>query len=155
MSEVVFRWVIGIGLVSMVLGGVASFLWYELLAGIYGVEREKAKGLRDFLKERGVITGIVERVFFAVAIGKGLASITIAMVAWTTLKPKTLWAFFSGEYKTMNADDENKPNLDRVSVGLLASLGSMIIAIIAGKICAGDMEILKVPIETLRVYLFG
>lgn len=152
MSEVVFRWVIGIGVVSTFLGGVVSLLWYDLLAVIYGVEREvKGKGLKGFLKERGVITGIVERTFFAVAIGAGLNSITIAMVAWTALKSKTLWAFFSGQYKATNAND--KPDWDRVSVGLLASLGSMIIAIVAGKICSG--KILMDSIEALCISICG
>jgi len=152
MSEATFPWAIGNVVVSIVLGGILSLLWYCLLSWICGVEREGTTGIRDFLKKRGVITGIVERAFFTVAIGAGLSGVTIAMVAWTALKQKTLWALFSGEYKDTNASSENKPDWDRVGVSLLASLGSMVIAIVAGKICSGDL--LQSPIEDLRSFIF-
>jgi hypothetical protein len=45
---------------------------------------------------------------------------------------------------------KQEPDWNRVTVGLLASLGSMIIAIVAGKICSG--AILQAYIEALRVY---
>jgi hypothetical protein len=125
MSEVVFRWIMGIGLVSTVLGGVLSLLWYRLLALIFRVKRD----WKALLTDKGMITGIVERAFFAVAIGSGLgSSIIIGMVAWTAIKPQTLWASLL---------KRQEPDWNRVTVGLLASLGSMIIAIVAGKICAG------------------
>ena len=135
-SEEVFRWIIGIGLVSTVLGGGVSLLWYRLLAAIFGVKRN----WEALLTDKGMITGITERAFFAVAIAAGLGSVTIAMVAWTALKAKTMWASLINNVE---------PDWNRVTVGLLASLGSMIIAIVAGKICAG--EILVDSIEALRV----
>lgn len=124
MNEVLFRWLIGIGLVSTVLGGVVSLLWYRLLALIFGVKRD----WKAVLTDKGMITGIIERAFFAVAIAANLGSVTIAMIVWTTLKSNTMWGSFL---------KKEEPDWSRVTVGLLASLGSMIIAIVAGKICSG------------------
>ena len=126
MDKVLFRWLIGLVLVSTVLGAFISYLWYWTLAKLNGVKREDITSRKTVLTENGVITGIVERVFFTVAIATGMSSITIGMVAWTALKSQTLWAAFM----------KNK-EWDCVSVSILASLGSMIIAIVAGKICSG------------------
>lgn len=138
MSEVVFRWVIGIRLVSTLLGGVVLLLWYRLLAKIFGVKRN----WKNLLTDKGMITGIIERAFFAVAIWAGLGSVTVAMIVWTTLKSETIWGSFL---------KKEEPDWNRVTVGLLASLGSMIIAIVAGKICAG--AILKDSIVALQAYI--
>ncbi len=143
MSEVVFRWVIGIGVAAIVLGGGVSLLWYRLMAKIFGVKRDWKRILTD----KGMMTGIIERAFFAVAIAADLGSVTIAMIVWTTLKSETMWGSF------LKFSKKEEPDWNRVTVGLLASLGSMIIAIVAGKICSGD--ILVGSIETLRVGLFG
>ena len=138
MSEDVFRWVIGIGLVSTVLGGVVSLLWYRLLALIFGVKR----GWKAVLTNKGMITGIIERAFFAVAIAADLGGVTIAMILWSTLKSNTMWGSFL---------KKEEPDWNRVTVGLLASMGSMVIAIVAGKICDG--KILMDSIEALRLYI--
>jgi len=144
-SEDVFRWIIGIVLVSTVLGGIVSFLWYQLLAKIFRVKREFTK-LNNILIKTGIITGIIERAFFAIAIAANLGGTTIAMVVWTTLKSNTVWKSFFGQ-KIDNLDQ------NRVGVSILASLGSMVIAIIAGKIC--DKTILVDTIETLRISVYG
>jgi len=143
MTEESFRWLIGIVVVATVLGVILSFLWYRLLAAIFGIKR-KFDNWRAFLTENGVLTGIIERAFFAVAIGFGLQSITIAMVAWAGLKNETFWRPYS---------QGRDPDWNSVSVSLLATLGSMIIAIVAGKICSGDM--FQDLIQTLRVYILG
>ncbi len=129
---------LSIVLMLAVLGGVVSLLWYRLLAKIFGVKRNW-KGL---LTDKGMITGIIERAFFAVAIWAGLGSVTVAMIVWTTLKSETMWGSFL---------KKEEPDWNRVTVGLLASLGSMIIAIVAGKICAG--AILKDSIVALQAYI--
>ena len=125
MHKVLFDWLIGLVVVSTVLGAFLSYVWYWALAKLAGVKRD-LPSWKAILTENGVLTGIIERVFFTVAIATGMSGITIGMVAWTALKSRTLWSAFmkNGEW-------------DRVSVSLLASLGSMIIAIVAGKICAG------------------
>ena len=128
MNEALFRWLIGLVLVSTVLGAFISYLWYWVLAKLNGVTRVDITSRKAILTENGVITGIIERVFFTVAIGTGMSGITIGMVAWTALKSRTLWAAFI----------KNK-EWDCVSVSLLSSLGSMIIAIVAGKICSGTI----------------
>ena len=143
MTEVSFRWLIGLVLVSTLLGAILSFLWYWLVALIFGIKRE-LNNLKDVLIENGVLTGIIERAFFAVAIGAGLQSITIAMVAWAALKNQTFWRPYS---------QGDNPDWNSVAVSLLATLGSMIIAIVAGKICSGD--IFQDSIEALRVYISG
>jgi len=125
-------------LVSTLLGGVVLLLWYRLLAKIFGVKRN----WKNLLTDKGMITGIIERAFFAVAIWAGLGSVTVAMIVWTTLKSETIWGSFL---------KKEEPDWNRVTVGLLASLGSMIIAIVAGKICAG--AILKDSIVALQAYI--
>lgn len=127
MYEVLLRWLIGLVIVSTLLGAILSYFWYRALAKLLRVKRE-ITGWKAILTENGVLTGIIERAFFTVAIATNIGGVTIAMVAWTVLKSNTLWMAFI---------QKEKYEWNRVSVSLFASLGSMIIAIAAGKICFG------------------
>lgn len=130
MDEVLYRWLMGLVVISTLVGSLLTYLWYLTLAKIAGVDRD-IKGWKSVVTENGILTGIVERAFFVVAIATNMSGTAIAMVAWTVLKSSTLWASFIGKGPSEATDGK------RVQVSLLASLGSMIIAMIAGKICSG------------------
>ena len=81
------------------------------------------------MTQNGIVTGLVERAFFAVAVATNLGGTTVAMVAWTVMKQDTLWKGFAGT--------ENEREF--LFVSMMASLGSMVIAVIAGKVCCGEL----------------
>ena len=155
MNDVLFRWLIGLVGVSTVLGVFISLFWYWALKKIDGIIYKKVK-CKTLLTEYGILTGIVERAFFTVAIATCMSGgIITAMVAWTALKSQTLWAAFSVAVARVAVADDNKTNNEKkdkdIFVSLLASLGSMIIAIVAGNICSG--AILKDYIDALLTYI--
>ena len=64
--------------------------------------------------------------FFTIAIALGMGGTAIAMVAWITVKNTILWPNFA-----RNGDQSQHV------VSLLASFGSMLIAVVPAQVCVG------------------
>jgi len=124
----ILRWVAGLAGVAVVLGWIVSYLWYAFLCWLLGADRKLPLWPNRPLVETGHLTGIVERVFFAVAIATDLSGTATAMIGWITVKHFILWPGFT----------RNGPSAQG-TVSLLTSIGSMLVAIVAGQICSGSL----------------
>ena len=122
------RWFIGLVVVAIVAGWIVSYLWYAFLCWLVKIECKVSLWPKRPLDETGHLTGVVERVFFAVAIGTDMSGTAIAMIGWITVKNIILWPGFT----------RNGPSAQG-TVSLLSSMGSMLIAIVAGEICRGKL----------------
>lgn len=126
--EALMQWLIGLVVVSIVLGAVFSYLWYWFLCWLIGTERKLPSWPKRPIKETGQLTGIVERVFFTVAIATNMSGVVIAMVGWITIKNSILWPKFS----------QQEP--PQATVSFLSSIGSLLIAVLGGQICLGNLH---------------
>ena len=122
------RWLIGLIGIAAILGWLVSYLWYAFLCWLVKIDCKVPLLPRRPLDETGHLTGVVERVFFAVAIGTDMSGTAIAMIGWITVKNVILWPGFT----------HNGPS-SQGTVSLLSSMGSMLIAIVAGEICRGKL----------------
>jgi hypothetical protein len=122
----IVRWCIGVVGVSVVAGVPLSYLWYAILCWIMGIVRKLPFIPRIPLKETGVLTGAVERVFFTISVAMDLSGTAIAMVAWVAAKNSILWPGFTKE-----------GNSAQGTVSLLTSIGSMLIALLGAAVCKG------------------
>jgi hypothetical protein len=124
----ILRWLVGLVAVAIIVGTIVSYLWYALLCWLLNSERKVPAWPKRPLEETGQLTGIVERVFFTVAIATGMSGTAIAMIAWITVKNLILWPGFT----------RNGPSAQG-SVSLLTSVGSMLVAIVGAQICNGSL----------------
>lgn len=89
------RWLFSLLGVAVVGGAVVTYVWYAVLCWLLGIPRKLPVWPSRPLTETGSLTGIVERVFFAVAVATGMSGTVIAMVAWTGIKHSILWPSFT------------------------------------------------------------
>ena len=148
MDSAILRWVIGLVLVSGLLGWLVTTIFLGLLRQYITQKNLTARGVMIFLLDvlrghttdstaRGVmpwLTGVVERTFFTVAIGLGLSGGALAgMLIWVTFKYYVNWQRRQGRPDLLDRYMEKVPGLS----GLLGSLVSLFFAFIGGCICRG------------------
>jgi hypothetical protein len=76
----------------------------------------------------GFVVGLVERLFFTVAVALGgVSGVIPAMLIWVTLKGQT-------HYNIFNGVDEGRKNRKNAYAALMASLISLLVALICGYI---------------------
>jgi len=124
----ILRWLVGLVGVAIILGTIVTYLWYALLCWLLGTDRKVPLWPKRPMEQTGQLTGIVERLFFAVVIATEMSGTAIAMIAWITVKNLILWPGFT----------RNGPSTEG-TVSLLTSIGSMLLAIVAGEICKGKL----------------
>jgi hypothetical protein len=129
MGEVMLRWGIALVGIAVIVGWIGTGMFVCVL-NLFLPSRQDSQappwqGVPNWLS--GPLTGIVERIFFAVVVATGLSGSAIAMVAWTALKGAVYWNAFGREFKA------------HVFVGLLGSLVSMLFAVLAGFVCNGTL----------------
>ena len=121
-------WILGLLIVSLLLGGVTTWGFLKLLRWYLGITKDEST-------EKHVppwLTGVIERLFFTCVIAFKLSGVAIAMIGWITLKMVTNW---------------NRPSTDKdqkttgAFSALLAGLVSMLFAIIGGLIVNGNLHI--------------
>lgn len=112
-------WILGLG-IALGLGSIGSYLWYKALTIVTGCQAEE-QGRAFFAS--GPLTGIVERLFFTVAIGLGLSGVATAMLIWVTVKLQAHYHIFTSG---------NVKDLPRIYRALLSSLGSLIFVVWGG-----------------------
>ena len=116
-----------LGLVTAVVGGLvvtASFHW---VLGRY-LRLTPKEPLRQVRRVPAALTGIVERLFFAVLVGFQVSGASTAMIAWIALKLATNW----------NNPKWNEAQKFRAFAfrALLTGLVSMLCAFVGGMIAA-------------------
>jgi hypothetical protein len=115
--------------VSVVAGTIVTYFWYVLLCKLAGITDKPPPGLKAPFTETGSLTGIVERVFFSVAIATEMSGTAIAMIAWIALKNQILWQSFTKGNGTPEG-----------LVSLLTSVGSMLMAVLGAAVCTGALS---------------
>jgi hypothetical protein len=116
--EILIRWLIGLA-VSLGIGyvGAATTLWVlNSRIGFDPSTEPRGPGVPAW------ITGIIERLFFTVAVGLDISGTAIAMIGWITVKMFT------------DLNRPGKPFSAAATVSLLASLVSMLFALIGGSV---------------------
>jgi len=121
------RWVAGMVGLSVILGIPVSFLWKGLARKALSLETGAIVSTDD---QTGWFTGLIERLFFTLAIGANLSGAVTGMILWTTVKHYVFW----GGARDPKEDRERWPG------SALGSLGSMAIAIAGGLVCRGSVQ---------------
>ncbi|MCO7516806.1 hypothetical protein NJF44_18470 [Pseudomonas guariconensis] len=142
-------WFLGLVVVSGVLGAIGTqiaflMMWYvkELIvaqkkgravresAGSDVHGENNKEGLSDFIFT-GVLTGIVERFFFTLAIGLlGTSGVVQAAIAWVAIKGQVHYRIFTDD----KSGDTDGSGLLRAYLGMFGSLVSISFAIWGGVI---------------------
>lgn len=113
-------------LVAVVLGGIVTGSFLHLLRKRLGVDIATIDENPQLSKVPRSLVGIIERLFFAIAVAFNLSGIIIGMIGWITVKMVSNW---------------NRPELGNHPTGaftaLLGNMVSMLFAMVGGLICAG------------------
>jgi hypothetical protein len=114
----------GLIIVSGILGAATSFFVYLLLVWATGTTIRLTLDREWWYT--GFLTGVFERIFFTSIIGllgtNGSGAAT-AMIAWIAVKVQAHYNIFSRP---------DKQEMPRVYLGLLGSLGSLLLAVLGG-----------------------
>ena len=122
------NWVVGL-IVSLVLGGVITELFVQLMRKLLSVQKSSPNTKRF----PSWLTGAMERLFFTVLLGLNAAGIAPAMMAWLALKMATNWN---------RSDEKEKPETRTLGfIALVAGLISMGFAYIGGSFANGTIGI--------------
>ena len=124
MDELV-RWAVGLLGVSVVIGHFVTRLLVDILNSHVPSSDGKWKEIPAWLRK--TLIGVVERVFFTVAIAAGLSGTAVAMIGWTALKGSLYWASYR----------ESHPS--NVLIAIIGSLVSLLFAIFGAQICNGKL----------------
>ena len=117
------RWILGLT-VSLGIGWYATEMFLTWLRTRYRVKKPRGdKTVPPWL------TGLVERLFFTVAIGFNLPGAATAMIAWIAVKMASHWARPNSRH--------GPDSRSLVFSALLAGLVSMFFALIGGLIARG------------------
>jgi sterol desaturase/sphingolipid hydroxylase (fatty acid hydroxylase superfamily) len=127
----VARWVLGL-VFSLLIGHfVTEFFLGRLRRRIERIRL--SRGLPPWYNAQLVppwLTGLVERLFFTIAVALNVPGVVVAMIAWIGVKMATDW---------------NRPGGERQDAGgafsaLLAGLVSMLFSLLGGAICRTTMS---------------
>jgi hypothetical protein len=138
--EEVIRWIVGLLMVSLLLGHYATRAFILVLEQRIGIVdpsppsdevSTKPGQLQSWLKIpewlRRTMVGLVERTFFTVVIGAGLGGAAVAMILWTGLKGTLYWTAY----------EESHPA--NILVALLGNVVSLLFAVVGGCLCNGEL----------------
>jgi hypothetical protein len=116
-------WSIGIG-VSLILGWPVTEGFLYVLRRAYGIEKpSRVKRVPSWL------TGIVERLFFTIAVAYNVGGSITAMIGWIAVKLASRW---------IGPDNENGPGARFLAFSsVLGGLVSMLFALVGGLIAGG------------------
>jgi len=119
----IMKWIIGLGF-SLAVGHYCTKLFLKWLRNKYKVEKpEGEKSVPPWL------TGLIERLFFTIAVAFAPLAAVTAMMAWLGIKTATHWA-------RAHEIREGSDSRFLVFSSLLAGLVSMLFALIGGLIIA-------------------
>ncbi|MGH1439200.1 MAG: hypothetical protein ACRBBR_03720 [Cellvibrionaceae bacterium] len=121
-------WFAGLILVSIIFGSLGSAFYFWLLALCFG--RLKEAFDKDFWIT-GILTGVIERIFFTCIIASGISGAAISMIAWITIKAQLHFKVFTDE----------GGDVRRLYLALLGSIGSLLFALAGGMIWKNEINI--------------
>lgn len=125
-NEIVNQWVTGL-FVSLVIGSIVTRLFLHIVRKRIGYVKP------NYALVPYWVLGLVEGVFFTVAVAFNLPGVVIAMIAWMVAKMAAHWG---------SAESEVQPNIAAVRFSaLLGSMISLFFAMIGGLICSGRIWI--------------
>lgn len=132
-------WVIGLGVVSLFLGSVVSFLVWRALHKYFGrLNVERGWNLpSDFTTTVWLypfLIGILERLFFTILIAFQVTGAGGGLIGWIGVKLAVGWGSVK-EGKTANRA--------LAFSGLLSNLTSLLFAVLGGLICNGTIPAYK------------
>lgn len=138
-EHTILGWVIGLGVVSLLLGSVVSFIVWRVLHNYFGwlnVDREwnLSPDFTTTIWLYPVLTGILERLFFTVLIAFQVTGVGGGLVGWIGVKLAVGWGSVK-EGKTANRA--------LAFTGLLSNLTSLFFAVLGGLICNGMIPMHK------------
>jgi hypothetical protein len=120
-----FAWILGL-FVAVVLGHYGTKYFLEWLRTKMGLG-EKPGAKSEWMRVSPGITGVIERMFFAIIIAVDISGAGTAMVGWLALKLATNWN---------HPDWKDDPTARSFAFSaLLAGLVSMSFAVVGGLIC--------------------
>ena len=124
-------WFSGLILISIVIGSLGSALYFWILAVCFGRVEEAYDKDGDYWIT-GVLTGVIERIFFTCIIASGISGAAISMIAWITIKAQLHFKVFTDE----------SGDVRRLYLALLGSIGSLLFALAGGMIWKNEIDLL-------------
>lgn len=133
-------WLIGFGLVSLLLGLVVSFIvWKGLHAYFEYLKRTREwKQTEPPIPLYPVTTGILERLLFTLLIAFQVSGVGAGLIAWIALKMTIGWG------RLKESDTRSRA---LAFTGLLSSLASLLFAVVGGLICNGLIPLYRVSLN--------
>ncbi len=127
-AKVIFQWIVGL-LIAVGRGHYATKYFLGWLRGeMNNGEKPMFDEGSEWKRVTPWVTGVVERAFFAVAVGLGMSGAVGAMMGWLALKLATSWN---------HPDWKDEPRARSFAFSaLLAGVVSMFFAVVGGSICA-------------------
>lgn len=139
MEHTLNNWAVGLGIVSLLLGSLITYIVWLQLHAYFNAQRDK-KGWQiseDYTQTVPlfpILAGVLERIFFTVMIAFQISGVGGAIVAWVGIKLAVGWG---------SVKEGKTPNRALAFVGLLSSLTSIFFAVIGGLICNGSIRVCK------------
>ena len=136
--EVFFRWFFGLGVFSLGIGWLATFLFLKVLRGYIedkAAERKERKRYDEIMAPLDVpswLVGLTERIFFTILIAFNVSATSVAMIVWVTAKMVYNWNIVLREREDITIRS-------LAASALLGNLVSMLFALIGGLICRGSI----------------
>jgi len=136
----VWRWVVGIYL-SLLVGHFATMLCVRTLRFYQGFNPNDQNDpslpttspiTGDYLTIPPTLTGVIERLLFTLLIAFNISATAVAMFVWITLK-----SAITNNFWRARGEDKVVPNILWSYSGLIASLVSLLFALLGGVICRG------------------
>ncbi len=132
-------WVIGLGLISLGLGSLVSWLVWKKLHGLF--ERTVKEENWDFNREDAekipiypVLIGLIERTFFAVLVAFHVSGAASALVLWMIVKMTTGW----------NRVQKGGTAYRMLAfTGLICSVVSLFFAVVGGLVSSGYIPVYR------------
>jgi len=128
--DVVVQWIVGLLVVSLLIGHVVTRAFVTFLKGLINTPdpalKLEAVNIPPLLRK--TMVGLVERTFFTIVIAAGLTGTAVAMIAWTAIKGSLYWSHY-------------QKHPEHVLTAMLGSLVSLLWAVIGAFICNGKFWI--------------
>ena len=126
-------WVLTVVSFAIVPSAAVVFTWYRLICWRTGVREPFDSGAGAPFWLSGVTTGVLERIFFSVAVALNASGVVVGMMAWIGLKAAIHW-----QAHMTTAEGEARTKAVKESyVALLGSLSSMFLALLVGFYASG------------------
>lgn len=120
----IIQWITGLFFV-LVIGNLFTKLFLKIIREKIGYKKP------DYIAVPPLVLGVIEGVFFTVAVAYELSGVVVAMIGWIGVKMAAHWGTKS---------EQDVTNIEAVRfTALLGSMVSLLFAMIGGLICSGKI----------------